>query len=64
MPRAGTSTVSTEKLDLSRAPTAEVAAAALEAQKAAGLEKAAFVVVAVEPGAEPDAQAKIDTALA
>jgi hypothetical protein len=35
---------------LSAAPTAEIAAAALEAQKAADLERADFIVIAVEPG--------------
>lgn len=37
-------------LELSRSPAAEIAAAALAAQRTAGLERADFVVVAVEPG--------------
>lgn len=40
-------------LRLSKAPTAELAAAALEAQEAAGLERADFIVVAVPPGTAP-----------
>lgn len=46
----GTATVPVERLRLSRAPTADLAAAAIEAQKTAGLDQADFVVLAVEPG--------------
>jgi len=44
-------------LKLSRAPTAELGAAAMQAQKAAGLEVADFVIVAVPPGSADDAMA-------
>lgn len=37
------------RLRLSRAPTAELASAAMEAQQGAGLEAASFVVVAIPP---------------
>ena len=48
---------------LRRAPHAELAAAALQAQQAARLEAADFIVVAVEPGEVGQVQRKIDAAI-
>lgn len=45
-------------LKLSRAPTAELGAAALQAQKAAGLTVADFVIVAVPAGTADDTMAR------
>lgn len=47
---SGTRRVNVEQLRLSRAPAAEIAAAALNAQRDDDLTQADFVVVAVEPG--------------
>lgn len=52
---AGFALVARERLELSRSPTSELAAAALDAQRAAGLERADFIVVAVRPGEVVDA---------
>jgi hypothetical protein len=46
---AGTATVLEGELALSKDPTAELAAAALAAQEAAGLDRADFIVIAVQP---------------
>lgn len=43
------------RLRLARAPTAELGSAALQAQEAAGLDAADFIIVAVTPGAGDDA---------
>ena len=59
----GTDTVTVERLQLSRAPHADVTAAALEAQRAAGLEAADFVVVALEPGRLADATDAVERVL-
>lgn len=50
MPAAAAKYVAVGRLYQSRAPVAELGAAALQAQQAAGLEAADFIVVAVEPG--------------
>lgn len=42
--------VDVERLQLSKAPIAELAATALEAQERAGLEQADWIVVACKPG--------------
>lgn len=60
--QTGTSVVASERLRLSRAPAAEIAAAALQAQRDAGLERADFVVLAVEPGKLDAAKAAVDGA--
>lgn len=51
-PSASSSTVTAATLNLSKAPLAELAAGALRAQKAAGIEpgKADYIVVAVPGG--------------
>lgn len=59
----GSSGVTEGELRLSRAPSAELAAAALRAQQDAGLEAADFIVVAVRGGEGPAAQQAIDAAL-
>lgn len=46
----GAKTVPVERLQLSPSPTAEIAAQAIAAQKEAGLTRADFIVIAVEPG--------------
>lgn len=56
--KAGVKIVPEGRLRLSRAPTAELGAAALLAQEEAGLDAADFVIVAVEPGLGDDALAK------
>lgn len=50
MTDTGVALVASETLNLSKSPTSELAAAALAAQNAAGLERADFIVVAVTPG--------------
>lgn len=65
--RAASSPVPIERLKLSRAPAAELAAAALRAMADVGLERPAkpgYLVVAVEPGRLADAQDVVDAALA
>jgi len=56
-PAAEARIVTEGTLRLSRAPTAELGAAALQAQKAAGLKAADFIIVAVAPGTADDAMA-------
>jgi len=46
------------RLKLSRSPSADIAAAAMQAQEAAGLTTADFIVVAVKPGTATDAMAR------
>lgn len=46
----GAKTVPVERLQLSRSGVSELAAQALAAQRAAGLVRADFLIVAVEPG--------------
>lgn len=50
MPDAGAKYVPVGRLLQSRSPVAELGAAAMQAQEAAGLEAADFIVVAVTPG--------------
>lgn len=66
--RAASSAVPAETMKLSRSPTSEVAAAAVDAKKrldVGGAESAGvgFLVVAVEPGRLADARELVDTAL-
>lgn len=42
-------TVTVERLRLSRAPAADLAGAAMQAQQAAGLARADFIIIAVDP---------------
>lgn len=53
--QASAALVEEGRLRLSRAPHAELSAAALEAQEAAGLDSADFIVIAVTPGEGGDA---------
>lgn len=46
------------RLRLAKAPTAELGDAALQAQQAAGLDAADFVIVAVTPGTADDTLAR------
>lgn len=62
-PKTGTALVARAALEVSASPAAEVAAAALDAQKAAGLERASFVLVAVEADRLADVAAAVDAAL-
>lgn len=65
--RAASSAVPIERLKLSKAPAAELAAAALRAKDDVALEppaKPGYLVVAVEPGRLADAQDIVDAALA
>ena len=64
-PKRATARVDVERLLISRAPTAELAAAALEASDAAGLARgeADFIVVAVERGAGEVVERGIRTTL-
>lgn len=55
--KAGVRIVPEGRLRLSRAPTSELGAAAMLAQKDTGLDACDFVIVAVEPGAGDDALA-------
>lgn len=50
------------RLRLSRAPAAELAAAATRAQEAAGLDAADFIVVAVPPGSGIDLRPLVEQA--
>lgn len=63
MARTATARVDAERLLLSKAPAAELAAAAQDAQRAAGLERADFVVVAVERGHGGETERKVADAL-
>lgn len=56
--KAGLKIIPEGRLRLSRAPAAELGAAALLAQKEAGLDGADFVIVAVAPGSGDDALVK------
>lgn len=58
MSKAGVTIVPEGRLLMSKAPTAELGAAATLAQQQAGLRSADFVIVAVEPGLGDDALAK------
>lgn len=58
-----TTTVPVEKLKLSKAPAAEIAAAAMAAQRDAGLDQADFVIVAVPAGSSDEAHDVVDAAL-
>lgn len=51
MPRIAAVYVTEERLTVSPAPSAEIAAAAMDAQARAGLDRADFVILAVPPGA-------------
>lgn len=55
--------VTSEKLRLSRAPHAELAAAATQAQEDAGLEEADFIIVAIDPDSSEGAVDAIAAAL-
>jgi hypothetical protein len=46
------------RLRLAKVPTAELGDAALQAQHAAGLDAADFIIIAVTPGAADDALAR------
>lgn len=62
---ARTAIVDEATLRLSRAPAAEIAAGALMAQKAAGLERGAdFILIAVPPGSAVDVVTGIAAAAA
>lgn len=61
--RSATAPVARERLLVSPAPAAEIAAAAYHAQQLAGLEQADFVVIAVEPGQLNEADDAINAAL-
>jgi arginine repressor len=50
MPDAGAKYVPVGRLLQSRSPVTELGAAAMQAQDAAGLDRADFIVIAVEPG--------------
>lgn len=63
MTRIATARVDAERLLLSPAPAAEVAAAALEAQQSAGIEHADFVVVAVDRGSGAETERRVADAL-
>lgn len=63
MDPAAASTCLESRLRLSKAPTAELAAAALRAQKVAGLDGGAdFIVVAVPPGTAEGAVGPVEAA--
>lgn len=59
----GAKTVPVERLQLSPSPTAEIAAMATAAQKEAGLTRADFIVIAVEPGQSDVAHAAATAAV-
>lgn len=62
MPDAAAKYVPVGRLYQSRAPTAELGAAAMQAQEAAGLEAADFIVVAVTPGTADAVVADVERA--
>lgn len=51
---AAARTIPEGRLRLARSPTTDLAAAALQAQQAAELQAADFIVIAVDPGAAGD----------
>lgn len=55
--------IAEERLRLSKSPASEIAQAALDAQQAAGLDRADFLVIAVEPGQADVAEQAIDGAI-
>lgn len=55
---AGVRIVPEGRLRLAKAPTAELGSAALQAQEAAGLDAADFIIIAVTPGAGDDGLAR------
>lgn len=62
--RASLAVVPLEQMQLSRAPHAEIAAAALGARAELGDNDADFIIVAVPPGSAGDAVDAINVALA